>query len=467
MYDFISYVLDLLKRGIVLGFIAALAAAAILTCFFLVYRRKYPQRKLPIGKAVLWASFCGYLAIVIFATFLRGAVPRDINLHLFRAWREAWNNFSAKNWANVLLNVAMFIPFGAFLPLLIKPLRKWYAPILAGGLFSLFIELLQLALGTGICDVDDLFANTLGAWVGGFLALSAIAIFDRHAPHRKRGLLLGALGLLPIASIGGIFLAYSLQTYGNLPDDAAYYIDLRNLDWQSVCSLPETDGTAAVYCAQPRTLAQADSFAEDFAQFDGAKFDDIIYYQEAAYYLDHGSENGYFFLFLHYNDDGYEYNRGTPSDMSNITVDRETAESALSHYGIRISEDAAFSVGEYHWHSFTVSQAIDGAQMLDGTLRCRFYEDGSVSDIENDLLTYRFFRREPIISAEEALALLQRGHFSSAESLPSCGEQSVQLRNCTLSYEVDTKGFYQPVYRFELFLPESGYTFDAMIPALS
>ena len=60
-----------------------------------------------------------------------------------------------------LLNIALFVPLGFLLPLLSKPFRKWYAALGAGFGVSLLIELSQFFTGRGMCDVDDLFTNTL------------------------------------------------------------------------------------------------------------------------------------------------------------------------------------------------------------------------------------------------------------------------------------------------------------------
>ena len=180
MYEFIEYVLSELRTSLALVFLAGMAALIILGAVWLVFRKS--GRKFHWGKAVLWLAFVGYCAIVTYATILRGVGGyREWNLHLFRAWREAWNNYSVKNWANVLLNVAMFVPLGSLLPLLGKKFRKWYLTIPAGFAVSLAIELLQLAIGRGICDVDDLFCNTLGTMIG-YFRIMAVRL-KRNAPN--------------------------------------------------------------------------------------------------------------------------------------------------------------------------------------------------------------------------------------------------------------------------------------------
>lgn len=180
MPEFLEYVLWQLQNSLVLVLLAGIIAVGAVTITYLVHKRKYKGvKKFPWGKTFLWLVFLGYLVIVLYATILRNAGGyREWNLHLFRAWKEAWNNFSTKNWANVLLNIAMFGPLGFLLPLIGKKFRKWYTTIPASFAASLAIELLQLAIGRGICDVDDLFCNGLGAAMGYFVIMAILSLFN-------------------------------------------------------------------------------------------------------------------------------------------------------------------------------------------------------------------------------------------------------------------------------------------------
>jgi len=67
-----------------------------------------------------------------------------------------------------LLNIFMFIPFGFLLSVMWEKMRKISYVVLAGLLFSAFIELSQLPSGRS-ADIDDLILNTIGAVVGFFL----------------------------------------------------------------------------------------------------------------------------------------------------------------------------------------------------------------------------------------------------------------------------------------------------------
>ena len=75
------------------------------------------------------------------------------------------------HWLGVqrVLNAVMFAPFGFLLPVLWRGCRKWSVTTLAGFLLSLTIEVLQMFCFRAT-DVDDLLMNTLGAFLGYFLA---------------------------------------------------------------------------------------------------------------------------------------------------------------------------------------------------------------------------------------------------------------------------------------------------------
>lgn len=469
LYEFLEYVLWELRNSIGLAFLAALGATLVLLAALLLHRRKYGREKrFPWGKAMLWIVFAGYLAVVLYATVLRGAgfFRREWNLHLFRAWREAWNNFSAKNWANVLLNVAMFVPLGFLLPLLRKQFRKWYLTVPAGFVVSLGIELFQLAVGRGICDVDDLFANTLGAAIGFFAVMLVLALAEGKKHGWGNILVYGSLLTTTIMAICSIFAVYAWQEYGNLPGAAAYSADLSGLEWHLACELPADVPKTSIYRNQTRKLEDCDAFAADFSETVGTVFDDISYYQEAAYYMNHGSENGYHFLYVHYLDEGYEYSCGYFDEPVWVETERNTLEAALEKFPLQIPENAEFVSDGDGWHSFIVERYMDGGVMIDGMLRCRYAEDGTVRNIENDLLRYTYYGEVEILSPEQAYAQVRKGKFAGADVLKKAASDDISVISCTLEYEIDTKGFYQPVYWFTAVISENEHPYRIMIPAM-
>lgn len=64
-----------------------------------------------------------------------------------------------------VLNVALFVPLGVTLALLL-PRRLWWAAILAGAALSATVEYVQAAIPGRVPDGTDVLWNTVGAAVG-------------------------------------------------------------------------------------------------------------------------------------------------------------------------------------------------------------------------------------------------------------------------------------------------------------
>ena len=79
-----------------------------------------------------------------------------------------------------VLNVLLFVPVGLLLPLLWRHFRDGRFAVLWGFTLSLAIELGQLF--SGITDIDDVIANTLGTFLG---YLVACALLLRHPALAK------------------------------------------------------------------------------------------------------------------------------------------------------------------------------------------------------------------------------------------------------------------------------------------
>lgn len=466
MSDFVRYVLYELNNILVLVILAGLLAAVVIGVTYLVFKKKHKgEKKFPWGKIIMYLLLVGYLFIVLSATILRkqGGFRREYNLHLFRAWLEAWNNFSAKNWANVLLNVAMFAPLGVLLPLLWKKCRTWYITIPIGFATSFVIELVQLAISRGICDVDDLFANTLGAAIGFLCIMAVLSLFNEKGHKLKPCLLYSGIALIPILAICSIFISYNVKEYGNLANAPAYTNNTKNVSWALDCQLPSVENTIAAYRTQTRSTSQCDVFAKEMAENVGLTVDLASYYQEYAYYnLRPGG-----ILLVYYYDGSYEFRSDAHwNDTKWIETDRYTIEKALEVYPVDIPVQAEFYYDGDGWHNLTVDRHIDGTLMYDGTLRARYADTGKVEEVENLLCTYSYYEEVEIISPEEAFDRLKAGRFNDGGYFEYAAPKEVTVTECVLDYQVDTKGFYQPVYIFTMQSTDGSYGCNVMIPAM-
>ena len=233
MNEFIKMVLNELRQGIVQGISVAIIACAVIAYAYAKHKGKYNGEKpFPWRKTILIFLLAGYLAVLGYATLSRlgGMGASGFSFHPFRAWREAWNNFSVTSWANVLLNIAMLIPFGILIPLLFQRCKKWNYMLLVSLGLVLYIETMQYFTGRGIFDIDDIFGNTLGAMIGYFLLMFVLSIFVEKVHRIRKVLGYGLLVMIPVAAIGSIFIAYNQQEYGNLPDAYTYRVDTSDID---------------------------------------------------------------------------------------------------------------------------------------------------------------------------------------------------------------------------------------------
>ena len=145
---------------------------------------------------VLALLFLGYAALMVYLLFIRNRtqlqdmpyweqVRNNCNFVLFRTvdnywdvltrpdyYVEKWGSFAAYRYqaqsalVNLLGNVAMFVPLGAFLPTMWAQLRKAWKVILAALGIIASIEIVQLLSLRGRCDVDDLLFNMAGIIIG-------------------------------------------------------------------------------------------------------------------------------------------------------------------------------------------------------------------------------------------------------------------------------------------------------------
>lgn len=91
-------------------------------------------------------------------------VPLRTIRHMhFLLTRPQWQRFAA---INIYGNVGMFLPLGFALPKAFPSLDRLWKTLLVSAGLVLCVELLQLVLLVGQCDIDDLILNLLGSAMG-------------------------------------------------------------------------------------------------------------------------------------------------------------------------------------------------------------------------------------------------------------------------------------------------------------
>ena len=67
---------------------------------------------------------------------------------------------------NILGNIAMFVPYGAFLPEMWRNLQKGWKVFFTGTLSIVAVEICQLLTFCGRFDIDDVILNVIGIMMG-------------------------------------------------------------------------------------------------------------------------------------------------------------------------------------------------------------------------------------------------------------------------------------------------------------
>lgn len=153
--------------------------------FFMVIRLIWlmtiRSRRTIKSEAAVWL-FAFYLILVLMLTTFRNTYfPWNLTFNLHRPLseinfvflKETWKMYHAQSRLDFVYNsfgnVLCFVPFGFLSPFVFSKKQTFGRVLLAGLIFSLFIETMQFLLETGVSDIDDVFFNSCGAAIGYFL----------------------------------------------------------------------------------------------------------------------------------------------------------------------------------------------------------------------------------------------------------------------------------------------------------
>ena len=139
----------------------------------------------------IFMVFVAYIILTIYFLLFAEETGRTVatesynyNLELFKEIRRFWDYRETLGRGafvlNVIGNVVCFIPMGIMLPLIFKKCKNILFTVFMVFLFSLTMEIIQLITKVGSFDVDDLFLNTLGGFIGCLLFLIFNKVFQKN-----------------------------------------------------------------------------------------------------------------------------------------------------------------------------------------------------------------------------------------------------------------------------------------------
>ncbi|WP_204596977.1 VanZ family protein [Clostridium pascui] len=154
-----------------------------------------------IKTVILYGVFICYILLLIKILFLSRishSGPRSINLIPFYSIMEYVSSSSANikafAFGNVVGNIVIFVPLGAYL-LLFKNDKRAITNLLFIFIVSLFVEIIQGILGIGASDIDDIILNCLGG-LSGILGYKFLLFILRNEKKVHTAItILSAMGL--------------------------------------------------------------------------------------------------------------------------------------------------------------------------------------------------------------------------------------------------------------------------------
>ena len=339
------------------------------------------------------------------------------------------------------MNILMFVPFGILLPLLSDKFKRLWKTVGIGFAVSILIEIVQFITGRGQASTDDVITNTLGALIGYGLIMAWQNVWNKaeRSPRKIIGCL-SPLCVTVLISIS-IFTVYHAQEFGNMPLNL-HRQNMSNVSVSSVVELSDSRATATVYNTAPFNRAQAQDFAENFFERIGTSMNPKrppIFYPTSAFF--YSQEDG--ILRVNLQTRTYRYVDFSSAAEADSSLSEDDVRQLLADFGVDIPANAEFISNGYGEYIFTVDDTSSG-QWLIGRLRCWIREDGSIREIDNDMVILFEAAEREIISEIEAFRRIERGRFQHWGQL-----YTVEILSVELDYMFDTKGFFRPIYVFE------------------
>lgn len=442
---------NLIEMGIgygILGLFVALVVIVVIIIWFMKHKDN-PRytKKYCLKRIILTAIFVCYLMVVLGGTLLDRGIMFEYGftrkVQLFSSYIEAWNSFSFTEWRNLLLNIAMFIPFGLLLPILSDKLKQTWKIYLAGFSISVLIEIAQLTLRLGVFECDDILNNTLGTMIGFgiYVFISAVVRKNKKTSY----IVIHQIPLiLLIVCLSSVMIIYNAKEFGNLTENYSYRVNMDNVVLSSKYEFNSETKTVPAYKLKIGTLEDTLNVAKEMFGYCDSKVDEsqndiydatAIHYSEGRRYCVWVDYEGLTTQFTDFNYIGDEGKTG---------CSEEEIRKALEKFNVDIPDAAAFEEIENGRYKFTVDMYFKDGKLKDGTLICVCSKDGNIVEIDNGIITFEEYKEVEVISEKDAYEKIKEGKF---KSWSQC--KSIEIESVELSYAVDSKGYYQPVYEFK------------------
>lgn len=457
--------------------IIALAVLGVLSLSYGLYRKKGGKRRFSFTQFAT-----GYLLIMWFGlvmmltTISRGANFEGwVNFRLFSGYLSAWHQWSLGEFQLIIFNMLMFMPLGFLLPLLGMRTRRFTPVLLVSLIVTIGIELSQMLSRRGIFELDDIFHNTLGS-VAGYLIMNAIL---NSAKQRKLAFKSAGLALcIPMAFVllfTSSLAVYQAKELGNLSIRPAIKQKMVGVEVDLDVKLPDEAETVSLYVSNRiynlefgKSMAALVQQSFNLQQKQGNRIDGM---NRVWSFMDHGG-NPYTFNY-NLKDGGWQLYSESGEEVKiseeELAEHRGFYESWMLANDI-LPADAVFSIQNEDTLRWDIRQPVVAIakgekNFADGVIMLIPSSAGQKAprDLSHLMNENEYVRKVEVMSPAQAYVQVLRGNFSVYNDLQK--GDLLRVEQYELAYTYDSKGYYQPVYRF--IGTVNGEPWETLIPAMS
>ncbi|AZK48545.1 VanZ family protein [Paenibacillus lentus] len=468
-------IIDRLLPILPTALITALVFIGVSYLSYALYRKRGGRRNVTARQVIaifLILAWC--VVVMVLTTFSRGANYEGwVNFRLFSGYVNAWNQWSLQEWQLIIFNMLMFAPLGFLLPLLNKTTRRFVPVLLLSLLITLGIECIQMLSRRGIFELDDILHNTLGSMAGFFVMSAILDIVEQRKIAVSSAWKALSIPLFFALLFAGALFVYNMKELGNLSIRPAIAQDMSDVKVTLNADLPTEAEPVSLY--SNRRIHNL-KYGKEMAELTKRTFD---LQQQGGMRMD-----GFNRIWILVSDDGKEYtfnyavrdggwslstegDGSGPMEQEELFRHGEYYESLMLSSGI-LPPNAVFSTQNEDTIRWDIEQSI--ADIARGN---RDYASGMVMIVPSgehqiphslfySMQENKFVSKIEIISPAQAYMEVAKGNFYVYNDLEN-GDQ-LNVDEYELTYTYDSKGYYQPVYRFTGTV--NGSSWSTLIPAV-
>ncbi len=434
-------------------FLLASTFTIILAIFamFIVWYFKYKKNiHLPVKtrSIVLGSLFVIYLLTVLGITlFTRNTDMGTSNTELFSSYVSAWNRASSSEWKMIIYNIIMFVPLGIFLPLLHKEFQKLSLVILIGLMLTCFIEVNQYMTFTGVFEFDDILNNVVGTMIGWGISLAFIEmVLSQEETKRQKMIVYFAPLCFSVLFFVSLWGYYHIMPYGTLKTNYYFVWNTENIQFTSDINLNDSPTIDYVYdvieLSNEEMLSHASYYLNLFNQSDASL---VLGKGVATAQLNQGE-------FQMYEDGHFTYRQ---EGIVNLQVNEWQVSQALKELKLVVSDDFLFCGISEGVASYEVPFITNEEGTYSGIIEVMLDHSGKVIWLNWDVKQITQIEQVEIKSHAQAWREIRAGEFLLYDISHI---DTIHLVSSSRGHVIDSKGYYQPVYQFNVIVNDVRYS---------